>query len=352
MHPILAQRQRLALYLIAWIPIAGLLAGLLIFFGSLRWGRSLSFALPMMGMYAFLCLSTWYLCRAFPLGKTGIPRLLAVFAVAAALSSSLWILFGRLWLQILGTLFAEESIASWYAGSAPLLFGVGVLLFLIAVAVHYLIGTFEAAREAEGQSLELKIQAREAELRALKAQIDPHFLFNSLNSISALTSIDPAGARTMCQLLADFLRKSLDVGRRDFISLEEEWGLVSSYLAVEQVRLGSRLVVRREIADSSRNCRVPPLLLQPLVENAVRHGIAQMLQGGEILLASERRGGLLEIRIENPLDPESPAKIKAGIGLANVRRRLYSLYEADAGLELQWDGGSFRAVVRLPATTV
>ena len=159
-----------------------------------------------------------------------------------------------------------------------------MLLFLLSLAVHYVLLAFEAAREAERRQLELEILAREAELRALRAQIDPHFLYNSLNSISALTGSDAPGARRMCLLLADFLRNTLEVSARQRIPLAEELALAERYLSIEQVRFGSRLRIERRVDETAPACLVPPLLLQPLVENAVTHGIARLLEGGVIRL--------------------------------------------------------------------
>ena len=120
-----------------------------------------------------------------------------------------------------------------------------MLLFLLALAVHYVLIAFEAAREAERRQLELEVLTRDAELRALRAQIDPHFLYNSLNSISALTGSDAPGARRMCLLLGEFLRDTLDVGARQRIPLADELALAERFLSIEQVRFGSRLRVER-----------------------------------------------------------------------------------------------------------
>ena len=173
----------------------------------------------------------------------------------------------------------------------PFVFAAGVLLFLLALAVHYALLAFEAAREAERRQLELELLTRDAELRALRAQIDPHFLYNSLNSISALTASDPAGARRMCVLLGGFLRDTLSLSSRERIPLAEELALADSFLSIEQVRFGARLQVDRRIDDASAACLVPPLLLQPLVENAITHGIAGLLEGGVIRLDIARRNG-------------------------------------------------------------
>ena len=176
----------------------------------------------------------------------------------------------------------------FYAQQRPLLFVVGALLYWLAAACHYLLIAFQASREAETRAFEQTLLAREAELRALRAQIDPHFIFNSLHSISALTTTDAAAARTMCLLLADFLRDTLRLGSSSRISFADEWSLAERFLAIEQVRLGSRLQIARDTDPQAAGCPVPPLLLQPLVENAVIHGVAQLVEGGTIRMTARR----------------------------------------------------------------
>ena len=131
------------------------------------------------------------------------------------------------------------------------------LVYLLAGAVHYALLAMDASRRAEHRALELQVHAREAELKALRAQIDPHFLFNSLHSISALTGSDPAGARRMALLLGDFLRDSLRVGRHQRIALAEELRLLEQFLEIERVRFGDRLRAAWDIQDDSRSCQVP-----------------------------------------------------------------------------------------------
>jgi sensor histidine kinase YesM len=324
------------------------LTALLVYSGHLGWGPALAFAAPLSLIYAFLCLAGWYLCKAFPLHHTGLIRIVGIYALAAIFSSSVWVFIGRGWVGMMSSLPAMAELNRRYVDQVPLLLGVGSLLFVLTVAVHYLMSSLEASREAETRALEMQILAREAELKALKAQIDPHFLFNSLNSISALTAMDPAKARMMCLLLAEFLRKSLALGAKALIPLEEEISLASSYLAVEQVRLGSRLMVEKEIEEASKSCRIPPLLLQPLVENAVRHGIANLLEGGIIQIRSQKKGERLSVAIENPVDTDASAKGGKGIGLENVRGRLAMLYGSEARLIVQRNGGSFQVEISLP----
>ena len=349
MHPILTQRGRLLLYLVAWSPIAALLAALLVFAGNLSWAEALALAAPLILIYSFLCLSAWYLCRTFPLQDTNFLKLLGVFTPAALLSGSLWTAIGWMWAMMLSSIPLFARITDRYAVQSPLFLGTGTLLFFLAVLVHYLMATFEKAREAEKQSLELKVLAREAELKALKAQIDPHFLFNSLNSISALTTTNPAGAREMCQLLADFFRKSLRLGHETMITLREEMSLVTNFLAIEKIRLGSRLNVEMRVEEICQRCLVPPLLLQPLVENSVRHGISQLLEGGTIRIQAEIAGGCLIVTVENPYEETGSKSRTKGIGLQNTRGRLASQFGSDARMEVERMHSCFRVRTILPA---
>jgi LytS/YehU family sensor histidine kinase len=230
----------------------------------------------------------------------------------------------------------------------PVLFGAGVLFYLLSVDLYYVLMAVDASREAEARALQAGILAREAELKALKAQVNPHFLFNSLNSISALTSSDPAKAREMCVLLGDFLRRTLGLGEKSAIPLEEELSLVHSFLAVEKVRFGARIKMDENIDKDAMSVPVPPLLLQPLVENAVVHGIANLVEGGWVRLDVKASNGVLSVVVENTFDPDAPPKRKSGVGLANVRQRLAARYGNQASLDVKANGSSFRVAIILP----
>jgi two-component system, LytTR family, sensor histidine kinase AlgZ len=347
MHPILGRMNRLAPYLAAWTMAGVLASGVLTRLG-LGWVDALALLVPLFLVYAFACLSAWYICRAFPLATTGLVRVLASSGVAAILASAIWMAIARAWIAALGWTPAFAASPARYEQQLPLLFAIGVLLYLLASAVHYVLLALEAVRVAERQRFELEVLTREAELRALRAQLDPHFLYNSLNSISALTGVDPAGARRMCLLLGDFLRNTLSVGGQNQIRLADELALADRFLDIEQIRFGSRLQVQRAIDPIASECLVPPLILQPLFENAVVHGIAGLLDGGVIRVAVARRNGALCIAIENPRDADAPAAAVRGVGLDNVRRRLAMTFGPAAKLDTQAGPGSFRAELDLP----
>jgi two-component system sensor histidine kinase AlgZ len=350
MHPILARAERLAAYLAAWLIVAVLLAAVLTR-DDITWLAALSLLLPTCLVYAFVCLSAWYVCRATPLTSSGAMRVLASSAMAAVIASGLWIGLTRAWLAALAAVTTLGPTLEQYTRHEPLLFASGVLLFLLALTVHYLLLAFEFARQAERRQLQLEVLSRDAELRALRAQLNPHFLYNSLNSISALTTGDPAGARRMCLLLADFLRDTLAISSRDRIPLADELALTDRFLDIEQVRFGDRLRVEQHVDASAAQCRVPPLLLQPLVENAVSHGIAGLLEGGVITLNIARDADRVSIAIENPRDADAPPSPRGGVGLENVRRRLTTMFGVNARLDTRNDPDRFRVEVAMPCYT-
>ena len=345
MHPLLVRSERLALYLALWMIAGALLSALLTGEGGLTVWTAALLGFPLAGAYAFVCLSAWYVARSTPLATSGMPRLLATALGASVLSSGAWLAVGRGWA---GLLRRWSGVGVSFQEIATLVFGFGVLLYLLSIAVAYVAAAFEHAREAERRELQAQVYSRDAELRTLRAQIDPHFLFNSLHSISALTAADPAAARRMTILLGDFLRESLALGALDRIPLAKELALVEKYLEVERVRLGDRLQVRVSPGEGG-DCVVPPLLLQPLVENAVKHGVSHVLAGGVVVVSASCTPSRLTITVENPADADRPRKPGTGLGLNNVRDRLRTLYGSDAAIRWQEQGGRWRVEVSLPA---
>ena len=348
MNPILARTDRLALYMGGWIIAGALLAVALAGSWGVAWIPALVLLIPLAAVYGFVCLSAWYVCRATPLKTSGALAVTVNIGGAAIVASAFWLLLGRGFATAAARVPSLSPAAASYARGSLLLFSVGILLYALAAAVHYVIIAVEESRQAETRALELQLLAREAELKTLRAQIDPHFLFNCLHSISALTGTDPAAARRMCLLLGEFLRTSVKLGAQDQIPFSEELGLAERYLEIERVRYGTRLAVERSIEDGVGGCTVPALLLQPLVENAVTHGIAHLVDGGTVRLEARRAGGSLQVAVENRCDPERPKRPRTGVGLANVRKRLSAKYGSAASIRAGEADGRFRVELALP----
>lgn len=346
MDSILADSERLRLHLTAWL-LVGVMLGLLV---QSQFGTSLAtalvFAIPLGIVAAPISLSARYVCRAIPLARTGAFRLAMTAVAAALLTASLWAVVGQFWWDALAQLGFDVSGAS-ETQLFGLLIGLGALSYLVAVTANYAVQALEESMSAGRRALEAQVAERDAELRALRAQVDPHFLFNSLNSVAGLIGPDPDQARQMCQRLADFLRDSLSVGHVPRIPLGREVALVRQYLDVEQVRFGRRLTVTTDVADDASDVPVPPLILQPLVENAVRHGIATLIDGGAIRIEARRAGAQAMIVVSNPRDPDQTTR-GTGFGLDIVRRRLDAGFSGRAAMVVDAGDASYRVSVTLP----
>jgi len=347
-HPLLESRRRLVLYLLAWTPLVTLLAYVVWATGGISWPEAIAVLSPACLVYAFACLSPWYLCRAMPLRVSRAANLAGTWMAAALAGGAVFLACARLAASFLSEFSSLAGIERRLAPHQPLLFGMGVLLYLLSAGLNYAGVAAEQSHAAERRAVESRALAREAELQALRMQINPHFLFNSLHSIAALTAVDGARAREMCVRLSDFLRAGLALDKRESIPLREELALARRYLQVEQVRFGERLRVEESIAPECEQCPIPALLLQPLVENAVKHGIAGMVEGGAIRLSAVQAGGGVSILLENPYDPEMPPPRPSGMGLAHVRKRLNLRYGDAATFDAAGHDGVYRALLRLP----
>jgi signal transduction histidine kinase len=311
--------------------LGGLLGYLLTITAKLAWVEAGILALPLALFYAFVCLAPWYMCRALPLGPSQIPKLVGNHLAAGVVAALFWIVLAKVVAMGLDRYY--PTLNERFSPQLPLVFGMGVLLYLLAVALHYVLFSVESSKEAETREQEARTLAREAEIKALEAQINPHFLFNSLNSIAALATVDGVRAREMCIKLSDFLRSTLSLRDKSSISFREELALAKAYLDVEQVRFGARLRVEFQIDSGCNDYPVPPLFLQPLVENAVKHGIAGLVDGGTIRLEANCQDARLQVKIENEFDPEAPAARRHGLGLQNVRNRLRAVYGNQARID-------------------
>ncbi len=349
MQPILARGSRLVFYVLACAAVGALLSAALAGRSGLSVLRTAAVIVPLAVLYGFVCLSSWYVCTATPLKTTSTSVALGNIAGSTVVAAAIWLALGRSFGWAAARVPGLAAVDRIFTTEPVLLYAVGALVYLLSLAAHYVLIGVDEARAAEQRALEVQLVAREAELKALRAQIEPHFLFNSLNSISALTTTDPAGARRMCALLGDFLRATLRVGVRERIPLEQELAMVRQFFDIERVRFGARLCYEQRADPAASTFPVPPLLLQPLVENAVNHGIAQLLEGGTVRLDVAKAGDGLRIVVDNPFDADGQRPERRGVGLENVRRRLATQYGGAASVDVNDGNGRFRVTITLPA---
>lgn len=198
-------------------------------------------------------------------------------------------------------------------------------------------------------AFEARLAAQRAELEALRLQVNPHFLFNALNSVTSLiVSRRPEQAEAMTLNLARFYRSSLQVDDHGGAALDDELDVLEAYVDLERLRLGDALTLHVDCPEDARRARIPQLLLQPLVENAIKHGHATPGVTLPIALKVRRTDDRLRIEVENPLPPRAPEVDGTGTGLANIGRRLSALYGADAALSATAENGVWRVTLSLP----
>ena len=207
-------------------------------------------------------------------------------------------------------------------------------IFALWMIMYFSITSVRDRARAELRQSELARALQVAELRLLKSQLNPHFLFNSLNSVRALIADDPTGAQKAVTQLARTLRYTLTAGQEEVVSLERELEIVADYLELESLRLGERLHIERTIAVDALVAHIPVMLLQTVVENAIKHGIAELPQGGVLRLSADVRDGALIVEVENPR-PTTPSQSPSpGVGLRNSAERLRLLFGSAAALDL------------------
>ena len=225
---------------------------------------------------------------------------------------------------------------------------IGILFYALIVMIFYLSNYQESLKEKQTKEDDLKRLLQEAELNLLKSQLNPHFIFNSLNSISSLTVTNPEMARDMVVKLSEFLRYALGKGEDEFVALEEELKNVSIFLDIEKTRFGDRLNIILDLDERANKIPVPVLILQPLVENAVKYSMYDTVAVANINLRTERMDSGIKISIENPYDPGDRSSRGKGIGLPNVKSRIRLLYLDKAELSVEKAGDVFRAILFLP----
>ncbi len=261
--------------------------------------------------------------------------------------SGLWTGLVKLGLTLLLT--GEASYDSFLERSMPLRFDMALLITGCCSLISTVWFSQEEQKENEQRKIDAEKLAREAELYKLRQQLQPHFLFNSLNSISALAATQPQQARKMIQQLSDFLRGTLKKEDLQQIPLKEELQYLNLYLEIEKVRFGHRLSTVVESDESADDKVLPAMLLQPLVENAIKFGLYDTTEAITIRILAKTENNYLKVIVENPFDEETSKPGQGtGFGLSSVRRRLYLLYARNDLLETTAKNNLFTTTLKIP----
>ena len=338
-HPIL-RRRNLTFYSSAWIVITLIHALFLRFSQNIEvlWAfiDSLVFNL----LYAAFALSFWYMCKSISIENLKILKLIENHGAAAAFSSLIW--FGLSYALLMNIFPVEENYRLFLRGSLVWRIFIGVLFYFLSVAFYYVYIYSVNFKKQLLKEAELKTLVKEAELKSLKFQINPHFIFNSLNSINSLTMSDPQKAGEMTIKLSDYLRFTLSKNEKRKTKLKEEIDSIKLYLDIEKVRFGDKIEYVEEIQDKCLDAQVPSMILQPLFENAIKHGVYESLETVGIKFSCSLNGDYLKVVVENEYDPETSTQKGEGIGLKNIRERLEKTYSKGNLLKIEKESNVFR----------
>ena len=316
---------------------------------EVTWRQAVTYALGDWYVFAFLSIPVSRLARAFRF-EAGTRSSSLVVHLAGSIAFSL------------AYMVLRAALGSWQSGAAfsdafkPLLvktWHFNLLIYCVIVAVSQAFDYYRSYREHELHASELEKHLAQAKLQALQMQLNPHFLFNTLHSISSLMHKDVEAADRMIMRLSDLLRAALDGVATQEVSLQQELELLKLYLGIEQIRFGERLTVEMDATPEALKAQVPNFILQPLVENAIRHGIEPRARPGRIELRARRDANTLTVEVcDNGKGLSSAKPAREGIGLTNTRARLRELYGATHKFELgpQADGG-LKVAMTIPYRT-
>ncbi len=350
--------RRMALVPGAWIVVA-LVSASQVYLASRSMGHEATFGAvlwwtaPVWLFWVLLTPGVIVLGRRFPLERGSLSRSLPVHAVVAVIFATIHLAWWLAWTQRVSPYAIEDrSLAEMMWLYVQARFNVSFLVYWAVLGAWHAVAYSRRWRQSELDASRLESRLAQARLQALRAQIHPHFLFNTLNAISSLVTRDPGRARELIARLSDLLRLSLEREADQEITLRDELEHVEVYLDIEQTRLGERLRIEFEVDPETLDARVPNLVLQPLVENAVRHGIGPLGTAGRLSVHARRADGRLELRVENDAPAEAMADGDAGrvgVGLGNTRERLAELYGRDHELSVTRTGkGTVLAFVEIP----
>jgi two-component system, LytTR family, sensor kinase len=320
---------------------------------QVAWGRTLIVWLMCGYSWGVLTPLMIGLASRFRLERGRLSRSLFIHLPASAFFSCfslvVFLLAERL---ILGDAGREGSAVIAYRNLLIAEFHAGLLIYWAVVGLHQALDYYRRYRERELTASQLETRLVEVRLEALRMQLHPHFLFNTLNSISVLMRKDVEAADRMLLQLSSLLRQALARNTAHKIPLRQEMEFLSRYLEIEQTRFHDRLSVRMEIDPAALEALVPQLIFQPLVENAIRHGVAEREAGGIIEIRAERRGGLLHLEVRDNGPGMSAEDFNEGVGLANTRARLDHLYGAEGRFHLRnADEGGLVVAATIPFHT-
>jgi sensor histidine kinase YesM len=343
LNPVLRNTRNRIVYLLIWVIITVAHTILLHFYYNISFYYAIIDGVIYNACFLFFGLGIWYIVRYNDFELKKLMSLIAGHAVSAAFIISMWLGISGF---LVSLIIKDMSYTTISNQLFPARIIYGLLYYIVIVLVYYLFVYYQNFQDKIRQEASIATRYKEAELNALKSQINPHFIFNSLNSISAMTLSDPARAQEMIVKLSDFFRLTLKKGNQHLTSLRNELQFTELYFEIEKIRFGDKLKVRIEVPDSYGHLQVPHLILQPLLENAIKHGVQESLKSVEVTLSGSHSEDFLYLILKNCFDQDLKVRGE-GIGLNNIRERLRLIYGMSDLLRIDTDHEKHEFIVHL-----
>ena len=345
-NPILKNLRNFFSYFFVWLIITVAYILVLVYGEKISLGIALADGLIFNVLLASFGLSFWYSARYISFELSSIPKILISHTIGGVTSVSLWLAMGFFITNSLAS--RSEEYSTFFLNNIGWRFLVGILFYFLIISFYYLIIYYTNFHDKTLRENELKNLVTQAELKSLKFQINPHFIFNSLNSMSALTTIDSTKARSMILKLADFLHYILVNNDRQKNKLSEELNNIKLYLEIEKIRFEDKFDFIEDVSPESRDELVPNMILQPLFENAIKHAVYESLEKVTLKFKSFIQNDFLNISLENNFDSSSGNKSGSGIGLNNIGDRLKLIYGLNNLMNVEKTESIFKVNLYIP----
>ncbi len=348
-HPFFSNKKLLLFYIIVWILVCSIHAVVLNFLYSIPLTLSIADSLVFNFLFALFGLSLWYIVAHSRYNKSPILNALVTHLSSSALLVLIWISLGDFIISAFTGI--DQNYDSFISAALPWRIISGLFYYSILVLIYFTIKYYNDLQERAIHEARLNEIIRATELDLLKSQINPHFLFNSLNSISSLTITNPQHAHEMIIKLSDFLRYTISQGSGSLVTLKEEINNVKRYLEIEQTRFGNKLEQKFSVNDECLDKQIPAMILQPLYENAVKHGVYESTETVVIETLCITENNVLKISILNNFDSSSISKKGTGMGIRNIDERLKLMYHQDYLLKTSKTENQFKVEILIPQNT-
>ncbi len=347
MNPVTRNKGSFIIYLFVWVILSIAQTSFLYFKHNLPLNFAIVDSIIHNFIFAFIGITIWYLVRYNSFKSNNPLKTISTHIVAGTILVSVWKSLSSFIIHIFYDSDSAEMLFLYESNIFRII--IGSFIFGLLILVYYIIDYNDSIKEKIKRESQLNELLKESELNNLKTQINPHFLFNSLNSIGSLTMIAPEKAHDMIIKLSDFLRYSLKNSKQQTTTIEEELNICNLYISIEKIRFGDKLNYISNVDKGLNNFNIPSMMLQPLLENSIKHGVSKSTDITDVVLSIERLDDHILFILSNNYDTEWDRENKGtSTGLKNISQRLHHIYNKKNLMQASKKDGLFVVEIKIP----